>query len=270
MLVVLSLIDGGGRPLLLVSRFSERVNVGGTRTLLEACRTAREVRRLIQTSTSNVVVGGVDSVSLSMDESTPYVTAGTALSWYGWSKAEAEKLVLAANVDGFQTVAVRPCSGIFGPNDRLITQRALESNTVTMLAPDGYADYVYVDNVVLGHLLAEARLRDGTLGVVRSAPSRFATTVSTRARSSRLCSSPTRSHTGTCVRTLGDGFVLRAARRWVGGTRRARRFVSATMSRSASKSSGGGWATIGPRWSRPACRHCSRSCSPTRWRRCSG
>lgn len=64
-----------------------------------------------------------------MDESEPRVTRETMINHYGWTKAQAEKDALDADgstlADGrtMATCAVRPCSGIFGHDDRMIIQR---------------------------------------------------------------------------------------------------------------------------------------------------
>jgi len=95
-----------------------------------------------------------------MTEEDPYVDKRTSYNHYGYTKAEAEKLVRQANTnDQLRTVSIRPCSGIFGPRDGLITQNAISNNQNIVLFKDSIQDYVYVDNVVFGHLLAEAKLR---------------------------------------------------------------------------------------------------------------
>eukprot|EP00547_Thalassionema_nitzschioides_P018891 CAMPEP_0194239550 /NCGR_PEP_ID=MMETSP0158-20130606/5971_1 /TAXON_ID=33649 /ORGANISM="Thalassionema nitzschioides, Strain L26-B" /LENGTH=387 /DNA_ID=CAMNT_0038974039 /DNA_START=118 /DNA_END=1281 /DNA_ORIENTATION=+ len=155
--------------------FSERINIGGTANLLKACESCG-VKRLIQTSTSHVSVG-FGQCSLSMTEDDPYVDRSNSFSHYGYTKAEAEKLVLKANNSAagggaLQTVAIRPCSGIFGPKDGLVTERALSKNEYQHMGSEGkdaFQDLVYVDNVVYGHLLAENKLRNGDNGIAGEA-----------------------------------------------------------------------------------------------------
>lgn len=102
---------------------------------------------------------------MAMDEGSPYVTAENSINHYSWTKAQAERLVLGANGSPLATrpgnlssASIRPCSGIFGPNDVLITEKALTSGNVEVLIPDSKIDYVYVENVVWGHMLLEKQL----------------------------------------------------------------------------------------------------------------
>jgi len=100
-----------------------------------------------------------------MDEQSPYVSRANAQNHYSWSKAEAEQCILAAAGPQFATCSVRPCSGIIGHNDKLILQKSLDDGIAAVLAPQAVIDFVYVDNVVWGHLLAERALREGVSGV---------------------------------------------------------------------------------------------------------
>eukprot|EP01062_Namystynia_karyoxenos_P008891 TRINITY_DN13141_c0_g1_i1.p1 TRINITY_DN13141_c0_g1~~TRINITY_DN13141_c0_g1_i1.p1 ORF type:complete len:845 (+),score=208.49 TRINITY_DN13141_c0_g1_i1:77-2536(+) len=138
---------------------SERVNIDGTKNVVLAAQRSG-VKRLVQTSTSNVFATP-KYVQPVMDETSKLVTRDVSHNHYSWTKAEAEKLVLAANGEaGMYTAAVRPCSGVFGPNDRTLCERFLRQRVLIMPAPRSKLDYVYVDNVVLGHLKCEARLRE--------------------------------------------------------------------------------------------------------------
>ncbi|GAB1640730.1 NAD-dependent epimerase/dehydratase family protein [Krasilnikovia sp. MM14-A1259] len=86
-------------------------NVAGTERLLAAAR-AGGVSRFVFVSSPSAVMDGGDQ--LDIDESTPY--PATYLNLYSRTKAEAERLVLAANEPGFTTCALRP-RGIWGPRD---------------------------------------------------------------------------------------------------------------------------------------------------------
>ncbi|MBN3313678.1 NSDHL protein, partial [Atractosteus spatula] len=90
-----------------------RVNVEGTRTVLQACREAG-VQRLVLTSSASVVFEGTDIKNASED--LPY--ARRPIDYYTETKIQQEKLVLEAcdPARGFLTVAIRP-HGIFGPRD---------------------------------------------------------------------------------------------------------------------------------------------------------
>lgn len=88
-----------------------RVNVEGTRNVLEACRRAG-VRRLVHVSAAAVVMGEAPAVGV--DETAPRHYPG--YSAYIRTKSEAEDLVLAANGRDLETVIVRP-PGIWGAGD---------------------------------------------------------------------------------------------------------------------------------------------------------
>lgn len=165
---------------------SHAVNVVGTANIVQACVECG-VRVLVQTSTSNVCVGaGVGGTELTyarwcaravpptkgvrMDETSPTVDASTSPNHYGWSKVQAEKLVLEANgASGrggrkLATGAIRPCSAIFGPADNFITERWLDQGQFNVIFAQSVIDYVFVENVVFGHLLLEAALLAGPAG----------------------------------------------------------------------------------------------------------
>ena len=85
------------------------VNVGTTRALLEACRTAATVRRFV--FCSSLSAGGPPPPGLPKHEDMP----DAPRSAYGKSKREAERLVLAAGAPA-EAVALRP-GPIYGPRD---------------------------------------------------------------------------------------------------------------------------------------------------------
>lgn len=86
-------------------------NVGGTDRVLAAARAAG-ASRFIHISTEAVLWRGQDLRDV--DETYPYPTKTPYL--YAETKAEAERRVLAANGDGFATLALRPRL-VWGPND---------------------------------------------------------------------------------------------------------------------------------------------------------
>jgi nucleoside-diphosphate-sugar epimerase len=140
----------------------EGINVGGTQTLLDAARAAG-VRRFVYTSTPSVVIGPEGNLR-GADERAPY--ADRYLSSYGPTKAEAERRVLAANAEGFQTGAIRP-HFIFGPKDPQIAPRLVQRSRQGRLAQVGdgtnLVDVCYIDNCVDGHVgLMEALAQPGT------------------------------------------------------------------------------------------------------------
>ena len=86
-----------------------RVNVDGTRTIVNAAQ-SQGVRKLVFTSSAGLVFNGGDLINV--DERTQ--PPEKAMDAYNESKAKAEELVLSANgVKGMLTVSLRP-AGIFG------------------------------------------------------------------------------------------------------------------------------------------------------------
>ena len=81
----------------------ERLNVQGTRSVIDACREAG-VRRLVHVGTEAALMAGQPLVNV--DETAPLRPDSPVL--YSSSKAKAEQLVRDANGDGIETVVVRP------------------------------------------------------------------------------------------------------------------------------------------------------------------
>jgi len=97
-----------------------RDNVEGTEQLLVAAKEAG-VRRFVHVGTEAALFVGDDLVNV--DETAPYPTRHKYL--YSETKAEAEKRVLAAASDGFETVSIRPRL-VWGPRDTTVTPVILE------------------------------------------------------------------------------------------------------------------------------------------------
>jgi nucleoside-diphosphate-sugar epimerase len=133
-----------------------QANVVGTQNVLEACRT-HGVAKLIYTSSPSVVYAGHDEAGL--NESTPYPS--TYLTHYPRTKAEAERLVLAANGPTRSTVALRPHL-IWGPGDNHLVPRLIARAKAGKLRRVGdgrnRVDTTYIDNAVAAHLAAFDRL----------------------------------------------------------------------------------------------------------------
>ncbi|GAA4797228.1 NAD-dependent epimerase/dehydratase family protein [Actinomycetospora chlora] len=134
-------------------------NVTGTRTLLAACREAG-VGRFVFTSTPSVVHRGGDIAG--GDESLPYAEHHD--SAYPRTKAEAERLVLAADGPDLATTALRPHL-VWGPGDTQLVPRILaraRAGTLRLVG-DGSAviDTTYVDDAAAAHLDAVDRLAPG-------------------------------------------------------------------------------------------------------------
>ena len=138
----------------------ERVNVEGTRTVIEACR-KHGVTRLVFTSSPSVVFNGRDMEGV--DESVPYPDHYEAD--YPATKARAERMVLSANGPALATVALRPHL-IWGPDDPHLVRRILERGRAGRLRRIGrknpLVDSIYVENAAAAHLLAADRLSSGS------------------------------------------------------------------------------------------------------------
>ena len=136
-----------------------RANVLGTCNILDACR-ENGIRRLVYTSTPSVIHAGGDIEGV--DESVPLATHFEIA--YPATKAEAERLVLAANGPELGTVALRPHL-IWGPDDPQLTARILARGKAGRLRLVGkglkWIDSVYIDNAVDAHLLALDRVAPG-------------------------------------------------------------------------------------------------------------
>lgn len=137
-----------------------RANVIGTENVLAACR-ALGIARLVYTSTPSVVFNGnnMDGV----DERVPYAREYKAA--YPATKAEAERMILAANNERLATVALRPHL-VWGPGDTHLVPGILARGRTGRLRQVGdgsnLVDFTYVDNAAQAHLLAAARLSPGT------------------------------------------------------------------------------------------------------------
>jgi nucleoside-diphosphate-sugar epimerase len=145
---------------------SERINVLGTANVTRACIESN-VRYIIVTSSSHATTDNDSQPRFNRDETAPYVTPQTAHNHYGWTKAIADQAMLQANgtktPDGGKMLVsiVRPCSGIFGSDDRFSIEKCLAMRILPIFDGFQIMDWVYVENVVLGHLLCEAHLRVG-------------------------------------------------------------------------------------------------------------
>ena len=122
----------------------ERINVGGTRTVLEAA-VAAGVTRMVQVSSPSVAHAGEPLVGAPAGEADP----GHARGSYARSKAMAELLALAADSSEFAVTAVRPHL-VWGPGDTQLIGRIAERARAgrLVLVDDGAAliDTTYIDN----------------------------------------------------------------------------------------------------------------------------
>lgn len=142
-----------------------RVNVDGTRNLLDVAARVGCVKAFVYTSSASVVHDTVSDL-VNADESWPVLQAPQQREYYSETKAWAEELVLAANRKhgDMLTVAIRP-AGVFGEADRQMIPNMLRAyhkgQTGFQLGKnENLFDFTYVGNVVHGHILAAAALLD--------------------------------------------------------------------------------------------------------------
>ena len=162
-----------GKPPIL-----HEVNVIGTENVIRACQ-QQGVRSLIYTSSIDVVFDGTPIAN--GDERLPY--AKKHLDYYGETKAQAEKLVLAANGEKDLTTSVIRSAGIYGPGDKhrfpAVIGNSL-SGQFTRIG-DGKAKFshVYVENMAYAHILLAEKLAPDSVSageiyfITDHAPSNF-------------------------------------------------------------------------------------------------
>ena len=140
-------------------REHERVNVEGTRTIVELCRELG-VRRLVHTSTCGTCGPVVDRAATEDDRPPAYELDVP----YKRTKLAAELIVLAAARDGVDAVVVNPTTPV-GDGDRVPTPTG---RMIAGVATGRYRTYmrtginlVDVRDVARGHVLAWERGRRG-------------------------------------------------------------------------------------------------------------
>jgi len=137
----------------------ERVNVEGTRQVLDAALEAR-VPRLVHVSTEAVLADGRPLVRVDEHQSRPQRPVGE----YARTKGLAEDLVLAASSDSLTTVAVRP-RFVWGPDDATVLPAIVEAAAKGRYAWVDGGHYLtstcHVTNACHGILLAAERGRGG-------------------------------------------------------------------------------------------------------------
>ncbi|XP_024391473.1 uncharacterized protein [Physcomitrium patens] len=158
---------------MLQSRHIDEVNVDGTCHILDSCAKCG-VRRLVYTSTYNVVYGGQEIRNGT--ENLPYFPIEKHVDPYGRSKALAEQFVIRSsgrplgNKKGkrLYTCALRPAA-IYGPGEQRHFPRIIQMARLGLLkfrigGPNILTDWVYGDNLVHAQLLASMALIDDLPG----------------------------------------------------------------------------------------------------------
>lgn len=121
-----------------------RVNIGGTRNVVDACRTA-DVGRLVHVSSPSVAHGGRPLVGVGAQPADP----ASARGHYARSKAVAEREALAADSGALAVLVLRPHL-VWGPGDTQLVGRLLARARTGRLPVIGTGaaliDTTYVDN----------------------------------------------------------------------------------------------------------------------------
>ena len=130
-----------------------RINVQGTRNVIEACRYAG-VRRLVYFSTIHTLC--CNTTGELIDENKPLVKQGQALP-YDWTKAIAERLVLTAVSKGLDAVIITP-TAVIGPHDYRLSYMSrfllhLYHGKIKALIKGGF-NWVDARDVILGAVSA--------------------------------------------------------------------------------------------------------------------
>ena len=157
----------------------ERVNIDGTRTVLNAARRAG-VERFVHVSSPSVAHSGEPLIGVGAGHADPATTRGH----YSTSKAHAEIQALGATSDDMAVVAIRPHL-VWGPGDKQLVGRIVERARAGRLAIIGSGsaliDTTFVDNAadaLVAALDAAPRLGGQALVVSNGQPRTVAELVS--------------------------------------------------------------------------------------------
>lgn len=140
-----------------------KVNVEGTRNLLECAGDAGSVKAFVYTSSASVVHDSVSDL-FEADERLPVLRTPVQTEIYSHTKGLADDLVLASNrkYGSMLTISIRP-AGIFGEGDAQLipgTMKAFETGkTKFQLGSNtNLFDFTYVGNAAYAHVLAAQKL----------------------------------------------------------------------------------------------------------------
>ncbi|KAL9128132.1 MAG: hypothetical protein Q9217_003133 [Psora testacea] len=140
-----------------------KVNVDGTKNLLERAAEIGTVKGFIYTSSASVI-HDTQTDLINADERWPVLHAPQQKEYYSETKAIAEEIVLAANRKhgDMLTTALRPAS-IFGEGDVQITANMMKAyekgqTKFQLGGNENLFDFTYVGNVAHAHILAAIAL----------------------------------------------------------------------------------------------------------------
>ncbi|KAK2603862.1 erg26, C-3 sterol dehydrogenase [Conoideocrella luteorostrata] len=144
-----------------VKELFRKVNVEGTRSVVEACQQVVEVKALVYTSSASVISDNQNDL-VNADERWPVIRGAQQKEYYSETKAAAEELALLANRSSLLTTALRP-AGIFGEGDVQTLAGFLKAyhtgkSHIQLGDNTNIFDFTYVGNVAHAHLLAAQAL----------------------------------------------------------------------------------------------------------------
>ena len=139
----------------------EKINIQGTRNVIEACRSSH-VKRLVHFSSIHAI--NPEPLDVPVDENHPLIQ-GHRYPPYDLSKAEAQREIRKAVAAGLNAVVVNP-TGVFGPYDY---QPSFFGTALLMMANgqmpaliNGGFDWVDARDVARGAMLAEQKAPAGS------------------------------------------------------------------------------------------------------------
>ena len=145
--------DGRNKPIY------KKVNIDGTRNLIELAGKAGCVKAFVYTSSASVVYDSVSDLC-NADERWAVLVSPQQREYYSETKGVAEGIVLAANrkYGDMLTVAIRP-AGIFGEGDvqtipSMLTAYEKGQTKFQLGQNNNLFDFTYVGNVAHAHILA--------------------------------------------------------------------------------------------------------------------
>ncbi len=141
----------------------KKVNVDGTRNLVELAGRSGCVKAFVYTSSASIVHDNFSDL-INADERWPVLYAPQQNEYYAETKAIAESIVLGANrkYGHMLTVALRPAC-VFGEGDvqaipSMLTAYAKGQTKFQLGQNENLFDFSYVGNVAHGHILAAIAL----------------------------------------------------------------------------------------------------------------
>ncbi|KAK9455203.1 3-beta hydroxysteroid dehydrogenase/isomerase family-domain-containing protein [Dipodascopsis uninucleata] len=138
-----------------------KVNVDGTRTVVDVALEFDFIKALVYTSSASVIYNGLDLRNADETHPIPKV----AMDAYNETKVIGEQIVREANLKGsYKTCMLRP-SGLFGPGDRQFMPNILNvmktSGAKIQIGDNlNLFDFTYIGNVAYSHVLAALALLD--------------------------------------------------------------------------------------------------------------